>query len=85
MVYINIPYVPENDRIDRSLTAKELKILDIGEEAKYQAFEAIYHKHPRGVNFESMEKAVLLQGALARLGVPYRQSTESDYKYEVLR
>lgn len=82
MVYINIPYVVENDRIDRALTTKELTILDITEEAKHDAFAAIYNKRPRGVNFDETDDALLLEGALKRLGIPYRQSSESDYKYE---
>lgn len=85
MVYVNIPYIVENDRIDRELTAKELSALNIDESAKYEAFEAIYHKHPRGVSFTDLDQAVRLQGALSRLGVPYRQTPESEYKYEEAR
>jgi hypothetical protein len=84
MVYVNIPYVVENDRIDRALTARELELLDIDEAAKHEAFEAIYHKRPRGVSFSSIDDAVQLQRVLYRLGVPYRQTPESDYKYEDL-
>ena len=82
MVYVNIPYIFENERIDRTRAESELKILEISEAAKHEAFEAIYHKRPRGVSFSELRDALLLQGALARLGVPYRQSDESDYKYE---
>ena len=85
MVFVNIPYVLENDRIDRDLAAKELGILDIDEGAKYEAFEAIYHKYPRGVSFTDPDQALRLQKALFRLGVPYRQSPESEYKYEKSR
>jgi|KBSSwiStaDraftv2_1062776.scaffolds.fasta_scaffold259665_2 hypothetical protein len=81
MVYINIPYVPENDRIDRARTANELKLLNIGEAAKHDAFEAIYNKRPRGVDLDK-NQAALLQEALSRLGVPYRPSNESEYKYD---
>lgn len=84
MVYVNIPYVVENERIDREVTAKELALLEIDDAAKYDAFEAIYNKRPRGVNFDSMSQAVELQKALYRLGVPFRQSPESEYKYELM-
>ena len=85
MVYVNIPYVAENDRIDRGLVIKELQVLNISESAKHDAFDAIFHKRPRGVEFEEVGHAVLLEGALSRLGVPYRQTKESDYKYELQR
>ena len=82
MVYINIPYVVENDRIDRDVAAKELDILNIGEAAKHDAFEAIYNKRPRGVDLDDRNQAFLLQEALSRLGVPFRPSNESEYKYD---
>ena len=84
MVYVNIPYVAENDLIDPSLVGKELSVLNISEVAKHEAFEAIYNTRPRGVNFTDLVEASLLQRALYRLGVPYRQSNESEYKYELL-
>ena len=84
MVYVNIPYVVENDRLDRSAVAKALEELKISETAKYEAFEAIYHKRPRGVAFDDPTEALSLQKALYRLGVPYRATPESDYKYELL-
>ena len=82
MVYINIPYVIENDRIDRGRTAKELRLLNIGETVRYETFEAIYNKRPRGVYLADKDQALQLQEALSRLGVPYRQSNEPDYKYD---
>ncbi len=82
MVFVNIPYCVENDRIDRDVTAKELAVLDIGEDDRYEAFDAIYNKLPRGVSFSDPKKALLLEKALGRLGVPYRESPESEYKYE---
>ena len=82
MVYVNIPYVVENDRIDRVTTATELATLSIDEAAKYDAFEAIYNKRPRGVNFTNTAHALQLQSVLYRLGVPHRMTPESDYKYE---
>jgi hypothetical protein len=83
VVYVNIPYVVENDNLDRSVVGKELELVDISEDAKYEAFAAIYNKRPRGVSFTSLEEAHLLQRVLYRLGVPYRQTNESDYKYEL--
>lgn len=81
MVYINIPYVPENNRIDKDLTKKELQCLDISDEAKQSAFAAIYNLNPRGVNFENEDsvEAIMLEGVLQRLGIPYRRSEESEY------
>ena len=83
MVYVNIPYVIENDRLDPSRVGKELGVLPISEGAKHDAFAAIYNKHPRGVSFDNPSDAVLLQKALYSLGVPFRTTPESDYKYEV--
>lgn len=81
MVYINIPYVPENNRIDRELTIKEIQSLEISDAAKHDAFAAIYNLKPRGVNFEGEEsaEATRLEGVLNRLGIPYRRSEESEY------
>ena len=84
MVYVNIPYVAENDRIDPSLVGKELSVLNISEAAKHDAFDAIYNKHPRGVSFTDLVEASVLQRALYRLGVPHRQTNEPEYKYELL-
>ena len=83
MVFINIPYVVENDRIDRGVTTKELGVLNISEAAKHEAFGAIYNKRPRGVDIEDGKQASLLQDALSRLGVPYRVTNESEYKYDL--
>ena len=80
MVYINIPYVRENNRIDKNLAQKELATLNISDEAKYTAFEAIYNLQPRGVSFgKDLKEALLLENVLHRLGVPFRQSDESEY------
>ncbi len=79
MVYINIPYVTENERIDRASVAKELEILDISEDSRYNAFAAIYNIKPRGVVLNDMSEAVLLEAMLKRLGIPYRRSDEPEY------
>ena len=81
MIYINIPYVVENNRIDKDVAKKEIEILDISDGAKVSAYEAIYNLHPRGVNFsnKNSDEAFLLEDVLKRLGVPYRISEESEY------
>lgn len=84
MVYVNIPYVVENDRLDPAVVEKELEVLSISEAAKHDAFAAIYNKRPRGVKFDNPSEAQQLEKVLYRLGIPYRQTAESDYKYESL-
>lgn len=81
MVYINIPYVPENNRIDKNFAKKEIQSLDISDNAKHSAYSAIYNLNPRGVNFEHRDsiEALILESALNRLGIPYRRSEESEY------
>lgn len=81
MVYINIPFVPENNRINKDSTKKELQALDINDDAKQVAYAAIYNLKPRGVDFEAeaSTEAVMLETVLRRLGVPYRRSEESEY------
>jgi hypothetical protein len=81
MVYINIPYVPENNRINRDLVKKEITSLNISDSAKQDAYAAIYNLKPRGVNFESKDlmEALMLEDALHRVGIPYRRSEESEY------
>lgn len=79
MVYINIPYVPENNTLDRNLVIEQIQSLDISDEAKWEAFEAIYNLHPRGVSFEDLTDAMKLETALQKLGVPYRQTETSEF------
>jgi hypothetical protein len=73
--------MPENNRIDKDLTATELQNLDISDDARWNAFEAIYNRLPRGVSFEGKEagKAQLLETVLRRLGISYRQTESSEY------
>ena len=81
MVFINIPFVNENKIIDTAIVKKTLDSLDISEDAKHEAFQAIYNRKPRGVQFDDkdLNKAVSLENALAKLGIPYRQSEISEF------
>jgi hypothetical protein len=80
MVFIDIPFAVENNRIDRAYVKNELDALDIRADAKKDAFEAIYHRNPRGVTFDpkDLAQALTLEKTLSRLGVPYRHSEESE-------
>ena len=80
MPFINIPYVAENNRIDRLTTEKELQVLSIGDEAKAEAFAAIYNLQPRGVDLPDPLEAAALETLLMRLGIPFRRTDESEYK-----
>ena len=81
MVFINIPFVDENKILDTDIVKRALDSLDISEDAKYEAFQAIYNRKPRGVRFDDKDltKAVSLENALAKLGIPYRQSEISEF------
>lgn len=81
MVFINIPFVAENKNIDTEIVINALKPLDISEDAKYTAFQSIYNRRPRGVLFaeNDLDKALQLENALGKLGVPYRQTEESEH------
>lgn len=82
MVYINIPFVSENKKIERDIVQKELEALDISEDAKYEAFQSIYNLHPRGVSFDDkdLNAALQLESVLARLGIPYRQTETPEFQ-----
>ncbi len=81
MVFINIPFVVENKNIDTETVIEALKTLDISEDAKYEAFQSIYNRKPRGVPFAETDsdKALLLENALRKLGIPFRQTEESEH------
>jgi hypothetical protein len=78
MLYIEIPYVSENNRVNKVWARNEIRILKITDEAKADVFEAIYHRLPGRVSFEDkeIEQVLLLEAALRKLGVPYRQIKE---------
>ena len=79
MVYINIPYVTENDTIDKDFAVEQIQTLTISDEAKWEAYKAIYHLQPRGVAFEDPAEAFQLETVLKKLGVPYRQTETSEF------
>lgn len=80
MVYINIPYTPENNRVDKATAKKELEALNISDSAKLKAYAAIYNLIPRGVKFENRElpQARLLENALRRLNISFKQTAEPE-------
>ncbi|MEO7539001.1 MAG: hypothetical protein ABIV21_03170 [Pyrinomonadaceae bacterium] len=82
MVYIDIPYAVENQRIEREMMKEEIGRLTISDEAKRTTLAAIYSFKPRGVVFETseMSQVRLLEEIFIRLGVPFRQM-ESDPAY----
>ena len=81
MVYVSIPYVPENNRLDKDLVKKELDISVISDSARQNAYAAIYNLKPRGVDFEGLEnvEAARLENVLRNLGVPFRRLEKSEY------
>ena len=81
MVCINIPYVFENNRIDKDFAKKEIQSLDVSDSVKQNAYAAIYNLNPREVKFERKDfvEVLMLEHALHRLGVPYRRLEESEY------
>jgi len=80
-VYINIPYVSENELIDRDLFVRELELAPISDRARFETFEAVYNRLPRGVNFEYSEtdQARELLAVLEHMRIGHRISQESEY------
>jgi hypothetical protein len=81
MVYLDIPFVVENKRIDRDVTKKELAALEISQNVKDEAFEAIYNRKPLGITFDesNIKEAHLLERLLSKLGIPYRLAEVSEF------
>jgi hypothetical protein len=79
MSYINIPYVVENNRIGKDLVEKELRLLDLSENARAETMAAIYSIRPRGVELTEPAQAIELKSLLMRLGIPHRQTDVSEY------
>jgi hypothetical protein len=74
MVYIDIPYAVENERVQRDAMKEEIGRLMITEEAKRTTLAAIYNFKPRGVEFDvgEMSQVRLLEAIFIRLGIPFR-------------
>ena len=79
MSYINIPYVVENNRLDKERVRKELDQLALTDDAKADTLAAIYSLRPRGVELNEPTHAMELKTLLMRLGIPHRQSEVSEY------
>ncbi len=81
MLYLEIPYVPENNRVNKNTVQTEIQVLNLSEKSKNDVLTAIYHQHPAGVNFEDTElkEVSRLAEILGNLGIPYRQSKKTEY------
>jgi hypothetical protein len=75
MIYLEIPYVSENKRINKISLQGEIQNLQISQESKASVFDAVFNYFPKQVDFdnENLKELVLLEGILHRFGVPYRR------------
>lgn len=78
---MDIPFVVENNRIDKEKTRRELAALDIKESVKQEAFEAVYNLKKRGISFDEKDvnQAVTLERLFSKLGIPYRLAEVSEF------
>jgi hypothetical protein len=78
---MDIPFVVENKRIDKESTRKELEALELSQNIKDEALEAVYNLKPRGVTFENkdLKQAQLLERVFSKLGIPYRLAEISEF------
>ena len=81
MLFLDIPFVVENKRIDKDKVQSELAALDIDETVRTETLAAIYNLKPRGVMFENddLRKAQMLEKVLSKLGIPYRLAEVSEF------
>jgi hypothetical protein len=81
MLFLDIPFVAENKRVNKDNVQKELAALDIDETVRSETLAAIYNLKPRGVLFENNElrKAQMLEKVLSKLGIPYRLAEVSEF------
>ncbi len=81
MLFMDIPFVVENKRIDKENTRKELAALELSQSIKDDTLEAIYNRKPLGVMFENgdLKQAQLLERLLSKLGIPYRLAEVSEF------
>ncbi len=81
MLFMEIPFVVENNRIDRETVRGELAALDISENLRNEAFEAVYNLKKRGISFDEkdIKQAVMLERLFSKLGIPYRLAEVSEF------
>jgi hypothetical protein len=81
MLFMEIPFVVENNRIERETTRRELSMLEIAEGLKDEAFEAVYSLRKRGISFDEkdIKQAIILERLLSKLGIPYRLAEVSEF------
>lgn len=81
MLFLDIPYVVENNRIEKEKVQRELALLEIDEKARNEAFAAVYNMRPRGVLFENkdLRQAQMLEKVFSKLGIPYRLAEVSEF------
>ena len=81
MLFMDIPYVRENERIEKETVLKELALLTINETVRDEAFAAVYNPKPRGVTFEDGDlwQAQMLSRVFIKLGIPYRLAEVSEF------
>lgn len=75
MITLEIPYVTENNRINKTIVENEIQNLQISQEKKAGVFDAVFNYFPRQVDFnnEDLKEIILLESVLHRLGIPYRR------------
>jgi hypothetical protein len=78
---MDIPFVVENNRIEKEKVKRELAVLNLNEATRDEAFDAIYNLKPRGINFENKDlwQAQMLAKVLSNLGIPYRLAEISEF------
>lgn len=81
MLFMDIPFVVENKRVEKDKVQRELALLDMSETARTEVFAAIYNPKPRGVLFENkdLRQAQMLERILSKLGIPYRLAEVSEF------
>lgn len=81
MLFMDIPFVVENNRIEKEKVQKELALTDISERVRDEAFAAVYNLKPRGIMFDSIDlrQAQMLEKVFSKLGIPYRLAEVSEF------
>jgi hypothetical protein len=75
MINLEIPYVAENARIDKTNAGKEIESLQLSQTAKAEIFDAIFNYFPREVTFDNkdLKEVIALESIFHNLGIPYRR------------